>query len=206
LFLSTSSTAEVFEWGGTLFVKTNEAAPNYRIMKAFVRQLDPSSWTAIVPERADTTILSMKLIGGFLVLTIMRNGMAGIEVRKLDGTLVRTDLKPTPGEIREISGQDNSMGAYYDFDSVVVPHQIYRLTVQDGSTGLWSSPHHPIDPSPYQAHQVYYRSKDGTVVSMFIVERKGLPMDGSVPFLMEGYGGFGEPALLRYNPMIIPWL
>jgi prolyl oligopeptidase len=208
LFLSTSSTADVTEWGGTLYIKTNDGAPHYRIMQTFIRQPDPSSWKVIVPERADTIIRSMNFVGGYLVLTIMRHAMIGIEVRKADGTLVRTVLEPAPGEIRVIGGQESSDAAYFDFDSVVIPRQIYRLGVQEGTGTLktWSAPPHPIDDSRYQGNQVAYRSKDGTLVSMFIIERKGLPLDGSVPFLMEGYGGFGVPALFRYDPMIIPWL
>src|SRR5207247_2681233 len=86
------------------------------------------------------------------------------------------------------------------------PTRVYRASVRSGQTSVWSEVKVPVDPTPFQVEQVFYPSRDGTRVSMFIIRRKDMPRDGSTPFLLTGYGGFNVSEVPAFAAGRYPWL
>jgi prolyl oligopeptidase len=206
LFLSTSSTVSVLEWQDAFYLYTNENAPHFKVIKAGFKPFDRKSWTPIIPERADTTITAVQLFGGHLVLTTLKKASVQLEIRDLNGRLLRVQPLPDVGKISEVSGREDQDEVFYDFETFTRPKQIFRTSIASGMTTLWAKTDVPINPEPYQVKQVKYRSKDGTPNSMYIVSRKNSAQDGSTPFFLQGYGGFSELELPQFNAMIYPWL
>jgi prolyl oligopeptidase len=139
-------------------------------------------------------------------LTYLRNATSRLELRELDGTFVREIRLPGVGTAWGLLGNEDEDEAYFGFLSYTVPREIYVTSVKSGETRLWSRLELPIDPSPYTVEQVWYPSKDGTKISMFVVRRKELKKDGSTPALLYGYGGFQVSLTPSFNAAIYPWL
>jgi prolyl oligopeptidase len=206
VFVSTSSTASVTAWQDAFYINTNDHAPHYGIWKTDADHLGRAEWKPLIHERKDTTITAMQLIGGHLVLTTLKNAASQIEVWTLEGKLLRTLSLPGLGKIEMVSGRENADDVYYGFESFTLPEQIYQTSVTDGRSRVWAAAHAPVAPSRFTVDQVWFRSKDGTPVSMFVVQGSSRPRNGSTPFLIEGYGGFDEPMLPHYSAMIVSWL
>jgi prolyl oligopeptidase len=129
-----------------------------------------------------------------------------LEVRTLDGKPVRTVELPTIGTSSGFLGNEDEDAAYYTFTSFTQPLKIYKTSIKTGETSLWAEVKVPVDPSKFSVEQVWYPSKDGTKISMFLVHKKDLKKDGSTPWLMWGYGGFNVSETPGFSGGIFPWL
>ncbi|HZF53947.1 MAG TPA: prolyl oligopeptidase family serine peptidase [Polyangiaceae bacterium] len=103
-------------------------------------------------------------------------------------------------------GEPTEDEAYYAFATFTRPREIYQTSIKNGGSKLWSKLGLLVNPAPYEVKQLWYTSKDGTKVSMFVVHKKGIPMDGSTPFLMTGYGGFAVSMRPTFMATLYPWL
>ncbi len=204
LFISTSSMAEVAESKNRFFLMTSDHAPHERVVEA--RGPDSRDWRTIIPEQADTVLRSLRVIDNHLVVGTVSHAAEGIAVYSMDGRKEREISLPTLGTVPEIHGQEHSNALYFSFQSFMTPPVNYRVAVDSGKTELWSKEDLPVDPDRFQVKQVWYKSKDGATISMFIVESKRPVPNGSRAFLLHGYGGFNEAELPRFNPAIYPWL
>ena len=193
-------------WQDRFYIMTNEAAPHYRVMVADPAHPARGEWKEIVSESKDSTIENVQVIGGHLVLTRMQDASSRLEVRGLDGKKLRDVSLPGIGASTGMTGNPIDDTAYFAFTSFTQPLEIFKTSIQTGATSLWASVKLPIDPTPYTVEQVFYPSKDGTRVSMFLVHRKDLKKDGSTPFLLYGYGGFNINLLPAFAGSIYPWL
>src|SRR5690554_1385738 len=136
----------------------------------------------------------------------MVNAQSLLEVRTLTGELVREVALPGLGTSRGMKGQPDLDEAYYSFQSFTTPLEIYKTSIKTGESTLWQKTNVPVDPSPYKVEQVWYPSKDGTKISMFVVHRKNYKIDGTMPFLLYGYGGFNVNMQPTFRASIYPWL
>jgi prolyl oligopeptidase len=193
-------------WQDDFYIFTDEDAPNWRVFKVAADDPGRDNWREIVAESDDRVLDSMQIIGGHLVLTYMKNAYSGIEVRALDGEPVREVELPGIGATYGMKGDPDRDEAYYSFTSFTTPRQIYKTSISTGEAELWQQVDIPVDTSPYEVEQVWYESKDGTKVSMFVVHRKDVELDGSTPFLLYGYGGFNASMKPSFRSSIIPWL
>lgn len=203
--------ARVIPWREKFYILTNDGSPNWRIDRVDAAHPEQANWRTIVPEGEKTVINDMSIIGGHLVLKILKNAASTLEVRDLDGRFVRAvsvpDLGDTGrGDVSPMVGNPDEDEAYFSFNSYTTPRRIYRTSISTGETSLWAKINVPVDTSPYVAKQVYYPSKDGTRVSMFIFHRRDMPHDGSTPFLLTGYGGFNASLTPAFLSTIYPWL
>jgi prolyl oligopeptidase len=148
----------------------------------------------------------MQVIGGHLVLTCLRDATSLLEVRTLDGALVRAVALPGLGTVAGMVGNDDEDEAYFTYSSFTEVPQVYRTSIASGATELWARVDFPVDTSRLAAEQVWYASRDGTRVSMFILHRAGLAKDGSAPAVLYGYGGFNVSLTPAFGPGSIPWL
>ncbi len=197
---------DVEAFDGRIFVKTDDGAPKGRIFAVDPAKPDRAAWKEIVPERKDATLEGYGIVGGRLALDYLRSATSLLEIHEADGTLVRAVALPGIGTVGGLVGRDDEDDAYFSFTSFTTPTTIYKTSVKTGTTSLYFQVKVPADLTPYTVSQVFYPSKDGTRVSMFLVHRKDLERDGSARCLLEGYGGFLISLTPTFTPGVIPWL
>lgn len=198
-------TYSVMAWKDSFYIVTNEGAPRSRVFKVPAGTLDRSAWKEIVPE-SDAVLEDAEIVGGHLVLTYLRNAASELEIRSLDGKPVRSVKLPGIGTSYGMSGEPDEDEAYFSFMSFTYPLETYKTSIKTGETSLWYSLKVPVDPSQFDVEQVWYPSKDGTKVSMFIVRKKGAPKDGSSPMLLSAYGGFNVNMTPSFSASRFVWL
>jgi prolyl oligopeptidase len=188
------------------YVNSNEDAPRWRVFRVDPKKPDRKSWREIVPTRKDVVIDSVAIVGNRLALTTLHNASSALEVRSLDGKLVREATLPGIGSVSGPSGDEDEDEAYYGFTSFTTPYRIYKTSMARGGASLWYEVEVPVDTTPYTVEQVWYPSKDGTKISMFIIRRKQMPKDGTTPFILTGYGGFQVSMTPGFYAGRFPWL
>lgn len=190
-----------------LFIMTNEDASRWRVMKTNLNAPERKNWKEIIPEFADGSVIeNAQIIGGRLVLTITKDVVSDMRIHDLSGKLLRDIELPGVGSTFGMTGNPEDDEAYFSFQSFTVPNRIYRTSIATGTTSLWAQVEVPVDPSPYVVEQVFYPSKDGTQIPMFIIRRADLVMDGTTPTLLYGYGGFNVTMYPYFMASIYPWL
>jgi prolyl oligopeptidase len=188
------------------YVMTNEEAPRQRVFRVEPRAIARDKWREIIAERKDVVIESARVLGGRLMLSTMRNASSGLEVRALDGKLVRDVPLPGIGTVGGVVGDEDDDEAYFSFESFTTTPRSYKTSMKKGGAELFYEVKVPVDPTPFTVEQVWYPSKDGTRISMFIVRRKDMPKDGTTPFLLTGYGGFLVSMTPAFGASWFPWL
>lgn len=197
---------EVTAWKDNFYIFTNDGAPRWRVFKTSTERPERKHWKEIVPEPKDTVLDSVQIVGDHLVLGFMKSASNQLEVRTLNGKMVRNVPLPGIGSASGMVGEPDEDDAYFAFSSFTTPQEIYRTSVGSGKTEQWAKVKVPIDPEPYTIEQVWYPSRDGTKVSMFIVRRKDMPRNGSTPFLLTGYGGFNLSETPSFSAGLFAWL
>lgn len=196
----------VQSWGGWVYVHTNYQAPKWRVLRFRPHKPEMTDWQEIVPERQDAKLEDMNIVGGHLSLNYLKNATSELEIRRLDGKSVRTVELPAIGSAQGLIGLEEDDEAYYSFTSFTYPTTIFKTSVRRGGSKPYFELDAPVDASPYQVKQVWYDSKDGTKVSMFLIHAKNLKRDGSTPFYLTGYGGFNVSRTPGFRGSYFTWL
>jgi len=223
--------ATVRSWGGKFYIHTNLGAPLYRVFEAdpatlqqprdelneLMRAAPPSPidrWKEVVPE-GDSTLERVQIVGKHLVLTYLRKAHSEIEIRTLEGGLVRKLALPGMGTVATkiapdtkvtMVGTEESDEAFYTFQSFTDPPTVFRTSIASGKTSIWSKVDLPLDLSEIVVEQVWYPSRDGTKISMFLVHHKNAQRDGNNPTLLYGYGGFNINWTPVFKKGVAVWL
>ncbi|HET9820166.1 MAG TPA: prolyl oligopeptidase family serine peptidase [Rhodanobacteraceae bacterium] len=193
--------------GDTLYLQTTLDAPRGRIVATRFSDPDPSHWRVVVPEQPKGVVLAgATLADGRIMANYQDVAKSNLRLYDTAGKLLDTLALPAPGTVRGISARNDSKTAYYAFTSYLYPTTIYRYDVADGKAQVYFKPDVKFDPSAYETKQVFYTSKDGTRVPMFIVAKKGIALDGSHPAVLYAYGGFDISITPGFNPMLPVWL
>lgn len=193
--------------GQTLFMLTTLGAPNGRIVAVDPRRPDPASWKVVVPEATDGGVIERFDVGkGVLAVTYLRSAASDIRLFDLAGRPVGSLRLPGIGTATVVAEPD-STEAFVSFTSYNAPPSIFRvdLAAPEAAPDLWEHPEVPVDPSAIEVRQEWYRSRDGTRVSMFIVHRKGLALDGNNPTILYGYGGFKVSMTPSFSSALWSW-
>ena len=208
LFKADDASASVIAWQGYFYIWTNEGAPNGRLYRAAIDQLARDQWQLIVPERNDAVLESYSVINGRLVLQYLQNASHSLKVVMPDGQPAFDVPLPALGSIGGVSGQPDRAEMFFLFSSFTYPRQIYRGTVNGPDKTLWAQVNTPVQPDRFEVRQVWYTSRDGTKVSMFLVgDKEALRIGaGPHPLLLYGYGGFAVNILPEFDTSIFPWL
>ncbi len=206
LVVGTESQWGVEVFGDRFFVTTNDGAPRSRVLEVDPLRPARKEWKEVVPERKDATLVSASVLGGRLALNYLKDAASLLEVRELDGTLVRDVTLPGLGTVGGPSGLPEEDEAYYSFESYTTPREIHAMSMKTGAQELWFRLKVPVDPSAYEVEQVFFPSKDGTRLSMFLVHRKGMKRDGTARAILYGYGGFQVSETPYFSAMLYPWL
>jgi prolyl oligopeptidase len=189
---------------GAWYVKTDYHSPNGRIMKADPGVM-PEAWTTVVPEGQDA-MDSFNIVGGKIYVKRLKDVKTEIAAYTLDGKPAGTVDFDAIGSASIISGRATDRDGFFSFESYIVPPTIYRLDTQTGKRDVFAQPKVPFDSSQYELKQVFYTSKDGTRVPMFIAGKKGLKQDGTERLLMTGYGGFDLGEVPEWKPAWAWWI
>lgn len=190
---------------GTFYLKTNDGAPRGNIFKIDPSRTERASWKEIVHE-SDAPIDNVSLVGDRLVLSYLRKATTQMEVRDLDGKLIRPVPLPGLGTAGSMIGNPDEDEAYFAYASFTQPLQIYRTSVKSGKTELWEAVKVPADTASMMTEQVTYKSKDGTPVTMFLVHKKGMVRDGNNPVFLTGYGGFNVSQTPFFAGTYMTWM
>ena len=175
--------------GDDLYVLTNYKAPKYRLVKINTNKPEEKNWMDIIPEKKDV-LESVVMIGGKLVVNYMTDAHSKTEVYSYDGVLDHEVQLPGIGTVSAFSGKKEENIAYYSYTSYNTPGEIYKYDFTTKESSLHFRPEVKFNPDDFEVKQEFFASKDGTMVPMFIVSKKGIELNGNNPTLLYGYGGF----------------
>jgi prolyl oligopeptidase len=194
--------------GDMLWFQTNLGAPNWKVVAVDVARPGREHWRDVLAERAfpiDPTV-GAKVLGDKLVVGYRRDARLEVHAYRLDGShAFDVDLRHG-GETWSFTGRQHDRYAYYRLHSVVDPGSIYRLDTETGTSTLFLASRLPYDPTAFVTTQVFYTSRDGTRVPMFLVHHEDLQLDGGNPVFMYAYGAFNWAAAPWFQPMVAVWL
>jgi len=191
--------------GPVLYVQTDLDAPRGRIVAIDLRRPDRSAWREIVPEGKDV-ITSAGIIANTLVLEYLHDARSVLQLVRLDGTPLREIPLPSVGTVGSISGERTDREMFYSFTSYLFPTTIYRYDFASAAATVFRAPKIDFDTGPYLTEQVFFRSRDGTRVPMFITRRRDLERDGSAPTYLTAYGGFNISTPPAFSVSNLVWL
>jgi prolyl oligopeptidase len=189
---------------GSWYVKTDYKAPNGVIYKAYPGIM-PEAWDKVVPEGPDV-ITNFSIVGHKLYVDRLHDVKTETSVYTLEGKPAGKIDYPIIGSSSGVTGRTNGRYGFFSFESFILPPTIYRIDTATGKRDLFARVKVPFDESQYELRQVFYTSKDGTKVPMFIAGKKGLKQDGAERLLMTGYGGFDVSYTPEWNPQWAWWL
>jgi len=191
--------------GDTLYVQTTNAAPRGRIIAVDVRNPGPEAWREIVPQ-SELAMDEASFIGGRLIVRYVRDAHSVALLFDRDGKPQGEVKVPGLGTIAGFSGSAKDDETFFAYADYLLPGQVMRLDLQSDETTLVRAPTISVDTRQFETRQVFYTSKDGTRVPMYITQRKGTPQDGSAPAMLYGYGGFNVSITPAFRPAVIAWL
>ena len=173
-----------------LYITTNEDAPRSRVLVVDAANPKRENWKEIVPQ-SDAVLQNSAIVGGKLGAQYEKNASSLLKLFQLDGKFIDDIPLPAIGTVSGTGSKWNRQEIFFGFQSFTIPPSIYHYDLSSRKTNLWDKVNAPgIDPSAYEVHQLWYTSKDGTKVPMFVFHKKGLELNGHDPTLLTGYGGF----------------
>lgn len=191
--------------GPIFYFKTNLDAPRGRVIALDIRAPEASRIRELVAEGEDA-LRDVEIINNMFVLTYLRDARSAVVLTRLDGKPVREVALPGLGTASGFNGKRSDTETYYSFSSFTTPPSIYRYDMVSGESELLIRQKVAVDPADFVVEQVFYKSKDGTRVPMFLAHRKGLKRDGSNPTLLYGYGGFNIPLTPSFSVSRLAWM
>lgn len=191
--------------GDKMYLRTNWNAPKWRIMEVDLKNPSRDQWREIIPQ-GEGVIEGVSLVDGKLAVVETQNVVNRVKLYDANGKMVREIKPPTLGSLSNLFGNWESPEAFYSFSSFHIPGTIYRYDVASGKQTLWFQPKVPFSTDKYEVEQVWYPSKDGTKIPMFLAHAKGLKLDGSHPTLLTGYGGFDVSSNPGFGAFAAAWI
>ena len=191
--------------GDRMFVSTDYGAPNGKVLRANLGDPTTKSWPVVIPE-GKNPIDEVSIAGGKMFIGRLVDVKSETSIYNLDGKKLGTIAYPTIGTGSVVRGRADSKIGFYSFSSFTVPQTIYQYDIATGKATVWNRAQVPYDSDKYEVKQIFYTSKDGTRVPMFIAGRKGLARGGSAPVLMTGYGGFLLSETPSFNAKYAWWM
>ena len=181
-----------------LYFVTNEGASNYTLKRIALNA--PAKVETVIPEHEKNLLEGVGTAGGYLFASYLQDAQNQVVQYDYDGRLVREIVLPAIGTVGGFSGEEEDTELYYSLANYTAPATIYRYDIASGESTLYKSPEVAFDPALFVTEQVFFPSKDGTQVPMFITRRKDMKLDGKNPCLLYGYGGFQINLTPGFNP------
>ena len=191
--------------GDELYFQTTNAAPRGRVIAVNPAKPEAAAWRPVVPQ-ADAVINTSGLVGGRILVEYTRDARSIVKLFETRGGEVGEVKLPGLGTATGFQGKGDNSEAFFSFSGYQAPTSVQRLDVATNTVSEYRKPNVPADFSPFVTEQVFYNSKDGTRVPMFIIRRKDAPRDGNQPVMLYGYGGFNVTLSPSFSPAIQSWL
>ena len=191
--------------GEKLLMWTDRQAPNGRAVLVDPSRPADSSWVDLLPEQTEP-LQTLGTGGGRIFAVYMKDVASRVAVYDTAGKRLDDIALPVPGTVWDIGGENEDTTVFYTFTSFTFPSTIYEYNIAARTSSIFRQSEVKFDPLSYATTQVFYTSKDGTRIPMFLVHRKGIVLDGRNPVLMYGYGGFKITIAPSFNPLLVPLL
>ncbi len=191
--------------GPVFWLQTDLDASRSRLIAIDTRHPERANWKTIVPESTDTLQFS-NVVDNLFLLGYLKDARTEVRVYDLQGKFLRNVDLPGIGTAGGFGGKRTDKETFYGFTSFTTPGAVYRYDPQAGKSTVFRQPKVDFDSSQYETRQVFYRSKDGTRVPMFLTHKKGLKLDGQNPTLLYGYGGFDISLTPGFSVSNAVWL
>ncbi|HKX29038.1 MAG TPA: prolyl oligopeptidase family serine peptidase [Blastocatellia bacterium] len=191
--------------GPLFWFHTDLDAPRGRIIEIDLRRPERANWRELTPQ-ADETLDRVSLVGRHLIASYLKDARSQIKLFDLQGEFVRELELPGLGTVTGLEGKREDAETFYAFTSFNTPATIYRYELETGVSTLYRRPQIDLDPNDYETRQVFYTSRDGTRVPMFITHKKGLELDGRHPTYLYGYGGFNISLTPAFSIANLIWM
>lgn len=191
--------------GDKLLVITDKDAPNKRIILVDPLQPDPSNWKDIVPEKKEL-LQEAGTAGGKMFLSYLKDATTRVYQYDYNGSLERDITLPGNGTAQGFSGEKEDKDLFYTYTSFNYPPTIFRYEMAGGKSEIFNKPELKFEPTDFESKQVFFTSKDGAKVPMFVVYKKGLQLNGKNPTLLYGYGGFNVNLTPGFSPSRIAFM
>ena len=192
--------------GDVLYVHTTNGAPRGRLIAVDRRDPRPGSWKEIIPQPAGRDVLeSVTPTKNGFAATVMHDAHQLLRFHDKAGVFKSEARLPGPGSVSGFSRAGRG-GGYFQYTSYNHPRTVFRANEDTGKLRAFHRPAVDFDPKKYEVKQVFYPSKDGTSIPMFVVHKKGLKLDGNNPTYLYGYGGFNVSLNPGYSSTMASWL
>ncbi len=191
--------------GPVFWFKTDNDAPRRRVIAIDTRKPAEENWTEVIPQ-AEETLEAVNLVGNKFFAIYLKDAHTQVKVFDIDGTFEREVELPGIGTAGGFRGKRKDMETFYSYTSFTQPTTIYRYDIARGESTVFKKPEVDFNPDDYTTEQVFYKSKDGTRIPMFISYKKGIERDGNNPTLLYGYGGFNIPLTPGFSPVNLVWM
>jgi prolyl oligopeptidase len=191
--------------GPLFWFRTDLDASRGRIIAIDTRTPDRKNWKEIIPQ-ATETLDGASLVGDHFIASYLKDARTQIKLFDLEGKFVREVELPGIGTAAGFGGKRKDTETFYAFTGFTAPTTIYRYDIKTGKSTIYRQPKVDFKPGDYETKQVFYQSKDGTRVPMFITHKKGLKLDGTNPTYLYGYGGFSVSLTPAFSIANLVWM
>jgi prolyl oligopeptidase len=187
------------------YFRTNLDAPRGRVIAIDTKNPTPENWQEVIPQTAET-LESVGILNNQFVADYLQDAHTKIKIFDLKGTFLREVELPGLGSAGGFGGKRDDTETFYSFTSFTIPGTIYRYDMVKDKSELFRQPKVDFNPEDYETKQVFYHSKDGTKVPMFITHEKGIKLDGNNPTYLYAYGGFNASMTPGFSVSLLVWM
>ncbi|MCH7989031.1 MAG: S9 family peptidase, partial [Planctomycetes bacterium] len=191
--------------GTTFYFKTDLQAPRRRLISIDLNKPNQKNWKEIIPQTQET-LRSVSFVSDLFVASYLKDAKTQVKIHAMHGKFVREVEFPGIGSASGFSGKRKHTETFYSFSSFATPPSVYHYDMLTGKSKLIRQSNVKFQPDEYEVKQIFYTSKDGTRVPMFLSHKKGIKLDGSNPTLLYGYGGFNIPLTPRFSISRLAWM
>lgn len=191
--------------GDNFIVLTNFQAPKYKLVRINVNTLNVGNWVDLIPDK-NYVLEKCVLAGDKIIASYIKDAQAKLEVYSDKGTYLYDIKLPAIGSVSDLHASSKSSEVFFTFKSFTIAPTVYKYDVKKNELNKYFEPSLDFDANLYETKQVFFESKDGIKVPMFIVHKKGLELDGNNPTLLYAYGGFNISLLPSFKVERLVWL
>lgn len=195
----------VFSQGSIFYFLTDHEAPNSRLVAIDINQPEQSHWDEIISETSDA-LSSIHRVGDLLIAIYLHDAHNQIKLFDLSGKPCGQIQLPGYGSVLGFHGDPEDQEAFYSYTSFTYPGTIFLFDLPTMQSTIFRQPELTFVPSDFEIQQIFYNSKDGTRIPMFLCHKPGIKLDGKNPTLLYGYGGFNIPVLPSFSVAALNWM
>jgi prolyl oligopeptidase len=191
--------------GNQILVRTDLNAGNYRLVMVDPENPAPENWKDIIPE-SESLLSGVSYTGGKIFASYLKDVTGRVYQFDVNGKKEKEIPMPGVGSVGGFGGEKDDQEIFYTFSNFIQPPQIYRYDILSGESTLFRKLDYPVDLQQFVSKQVFYKSKDGTLIPMFIMHKKGIELNGNNPTLLYAYGGFNISLTPSFSPSNIVFI